>query len=304
MDYKKWLNENVGDLVGKTVAITGTTGGLGRELARYLCELHADVILLDRSAERSENFKNELLTLYPDINIKGFTVDLENFDSVKAAAEVLKRLPIDIFIHNAGAYCIPRHKCSTGFDNVFQINFVSPFYMIHELLPNLRERKGRVVAVGSIAHNYSKADFNDIDFSTRTASSKIYGNAKRFLMFSLYELFKNETEVTLSIAHPGITFTNITAHYPKLIFAVIKYPMKIIFMKPKKAVLSILKGVFTPTFFHTWLGPRIFNIWGLPKLQKLNTVSEAESQKIGLLANEIYDELKNKSVKNAALPTK
>ena len=111
-------------------------------------------------------------------------------------------------------------------------------------------------------------------------------------MFSLYELFKNETEVTLSIAHPGITFTNITAHYPKLIFAVIKHPMKIIFMKPKKAALSILKGVFTPTLYHTWIGPRIFNIWGLPKLQKLNTVSEAESQKIGQIANEIYNELK------------
>lgn len=292
MDYKKWRNENVGDLVGKTVAITGTTGGLGRELARYLCELNADLILLDRSAERSKSHQNELLKLYPDINITRITVDLENFDSVKAAAEALKRLPIDIFIHNAGAYSIPRHKCSTGFDNVFQINFVSPFYIIRELLPNLRERKGRVVAVGSIAHNYSKSDINDIDFSSRTAASKVYGNAKRFLMFSLYELFKNETEVTLSIAHPGITFTNITAHYPKLIFAVIKHPMKIIFMKPKKAALSILKGVFTPTLYHTWIGPRIFNIWGLPKSQKLNTVSEAESQKIGQIANEIYNELK------------
>ena len=62
--------------------------------------------------------------------------------------------------------------------------------------------------------------------------------------FSLFELFRSEKSVTLSVTHPGITFTNITAHYPKLIFAVIKHPMKVIFMKTDKASLSIVKGVF------------------------------------------------------------
>ena len=294
MNYSKWLKLNAEDLKGKTVAVTGTTGGLGRELVRFLCELHADIILLDRNAERSKIFQKELVSEYPTIKIDRITVDLEDFDSVKSAVETLKQLPIDIFIHNAGAYSIPRHKCSTGFDNVFQINFVSPSYIIRELLPNLRERKAKVVAVGSIAHNYSKTDSNDVDFITRTASSKVYGNAKRYLMFSLYELFKAETDVTLSIVHPGITFTNITAHYPKLIFAVIKNPMKIIFMKPKKAVLSLLKGVFVPTDYHTWLGPKFFNVWGLPKLQKLRTVSQKESEFIGKTADEIYKKLKSK----------
>ena len=294
MNYSKWLKINADDLKGKTVAVTGTTGGLGRELVRFLCELHADIILLDRNAERSSAFEKELVNDYPNLKVSRITVDLEDFDSVKSAVETLKQLPVDVFIHNAGAYSIPRHKCSTGFDNVFQINFVSPLYIIRELLPNLRQRKGQVVAVGSIAHNYSKTDQNDIDFTTRTASSKVYGNAKRYLMFSLYELFKAETDVTLSIVHPGITFTNITAHYPKLIFAVIKNPMKIIFMKPKKAALSLLKGVFMPTQYHTWLGPKFFNVWGLPKLQRLRTVSEKESEFIGKTADEIYKKLKSK----------
>ena len=152
-------------------------------------------------------------------------------DNVKSVTKELENMDIDIFIHNAGAYSIPRKICSSGYDNVFQINFVSPYYMIRTLLPTLRAKKGMAVAVGSIAHNYSKTDERDIDFRKRSASSKVYGNAKRFLMYSLYELFKNEKEASLSIVHPGITFTNITAHYPKLIFAVIKHPMKIIFMK-------------------------------------------------------------------------
>ncbi len=287
MNIEKWLSENTCSLKGKTVAVTGTTGGLGRELCKYLSGLGASLILVDRNALRSESFKNELESEYPN-TVKCINANLEDINSVKAALEALKAEPIDIFIHNAGAYSIPRHKCDTGYDNVFQINFVSPYYIIKELLPKLRERGGRVVAVGSIAHNYSKTDRNDIDFSKREASSKVYGNAKRYLMFSLYELFSKESEVKLSVTHPGISFTGITAHYPKLIFALIKHPMKVIFMKPKAACLSILRGAFDNTGYHEWIGPRFFGIWGTPKKAKLKTCSKEESLYIGNRAEEIY----------------
>ncbi len=291
MNYTKWLKQNTRSLSGRLIAVTGTTGGLGRELCRFLCELKADLILLDRNAERSAAFEAELKADFPDCHIDRITVDLEDMDSVRSAVEQLKRLPLDVFIHNAGAYSIPRHSCSTGFDNVFQINFVSPMYMIRELLPTLRQRKGQVMAVGSIAHNYSETDPEDIDFSTRTASSRVYGNAKRYLMFSLYELFKNEQDVSLSVVHPGITFTNITAHYPKVIFALIKHPMKVIFMRPKKAALCIVLGLFEPTGYHEWIGPRWFNVWGLPQKKRLKTCTLTESQRIGHTAEEILSKL-------------
>ncbi|MBO5745728.1 MAG: SDR family NAD(P)-dependent oxidoreductase [Clostridia bacterium] len=287
MNTEKWLKQNTQSLKGKLIAVTGTTGGIGKELCRYLANLGANLILLDRNTKRSNAFAEELRSTY-SVTVCNYTLDLENFELVKNVTEHLKLMPIDLILHNAGAYSIPRKKCTTGFDNVFQINFVSPYYMIRELLPTLKSRHGRVVVVGSIAHNYSKSDPEDIDFSTRKASSKVYGNAKRYLMFSLFELFKNETDATLSITHPGITFTNITAHYPKLIFAVIKHPMKIIFMKPKTAALSILKGVFEPTPYHRWTGPKLFDIWGLPKQKNLKTCAEAESRYIGQTADKIY----------------
>ncbi len=266
-------------LTGKTVAVTGSTGGLGQELCRYLAELGASLILCDRNRERSCGFAEELFAKY-GAKAEHITLDLEDVNSVKSAAEELKKRNINIFVHNAGAYSIPRKICKTGLLNVFQINFASPYYIIKELLPNLRENAGRVVVVGSIAHNYSKSDPQDIDFRTRTAASLVYGNAKRYLMLSLYELFKNEERATLSITHPGITFTNITAHYPKLIFALIKHPMKIIFMKPKKAALSILTGVFSKTEYGYWIGPRIFNIWGKPSLKRLCTFTKSEAEEI------------------------
>lgn len=290
MKIEKWLNENTSSLWGKNVAITGSTGGIGVELCEYLCKLGANLILVDRNLQKSERLKNKLLEKY-GTDIRCITADLEDFESVKAVAEQLKNEAVDIFLHNAGAYSIPRKICDTGFDNVFQINFVSPYYMIKELLPNLRKVKGRVVVVGSIAHNYSKTNKDDIDFKNHKRASRVYGNAKRYLMFSLFELFKNETEVTLSVTHPGITFTNITAHYPKLIFAVIKHPMKIIFMKPRVACLSVLLGIFENCEYLEWIGPGFFNVWGKPKKQRLKTVSKTEREFIAKTAEEIYKKL-------------
>ncbi|MBO7217695.1 MAG: SDR family NAD(P)-dependent oxidoreductase [Clostridia bacterium] len=287
---KKWLIKNTRSLVGKKVAVTGTTGGIGKELCKYLAKLGARLILCDRNYERSRAFGDELIKEYGG-DVTCLTVDLSDINSVKKASQELVDLKPDIFIHNAGAYSIPRYISDTGLDNVFEINFASPYYIIKELLPTLREKRGRVVVVGSIAHNYSKADFSDIDFHTKKAASKVYGNAKRYLMFSLFELFKNEREVTLSVTHPGITFTNITAHYPKFIFAIIKHPMKVIFMKPKKAALSVLKGVFEATGYHEWMGPRFLGIWGMPKKQKLRTVKVSESLKIGEIAEDLYIKL-------------
>lgn len=275
----------------KTIAVTGSTGGLGRELCKLLASFDASLILVDRNRKRSEAFAQELRSSL-NANVKCINADLENISSVKKACELLKLEPIDVFIHNAGAYSIPRHKCANGVDNVFQINFLSPYYITKELLPMLRERNGRIVAVGSIAHNYSKADIDDIDFSTRKQASKVYGNAKRYLMFSLYELFKNENDVSLSVTHPGISFTNITAHYPKLIFAIIKHPMKVIFMKPKKACLSILYGVFEPCIYLEWIGPRFFNVWGKPSKKHLKTSTESERKIIAQNAERLYNEMK------------
>ena len=289
MFYQKWLDKNTSSLKGKTVALTGSTGGLGKALCRYLAYLGASLILVDRNARRSEDVKNALLSEFEGISVNCINADLEDISSVKSACELLVKEPIDVFIHNAGAYSIPRKTCSTGYDNVFQINFVSPYYIIKKLLPVISGRGGRVVAVGSIAHDYSKTDAESIDFADRTRASKVYGNAKRYLMYSLYPLSGDGASV--SVTHPGISFTGITAHYPKLIFALIKHPMKVIFMKPQKAALSILKGVFESCRSYEWIGPRVFDVWGMPKKKKLRTAKKDEIDFIRTTAENIYAKL-------------
>lgn len=286
MNVDKWLKRNTKSLKGKTVAVTGTTGGIGTELCSYLARLGANLVLVDRNPQKSNAFAEQLKNRFC-VRVTCITADLEDTYSVTVATERIKKESPDVFIHNAGAYSIPRHKTKSGLDNVFQINFASPYYMIKELLPTLRENAGRVVVVGSIAHNYSKSDPADLDFSTRTAASKVYGNAKRYLMSSLFELFKDETGAALAVTHPGITLTNITAHYPDWIYKIIKYPMKVIFMSPAVASLSVLRGVFDGCGYFEWIGPWCFDIWGRPRKKKLKTVKSDEAERIFAAAEEL-----------------
>lgn len=292
MTTKAWLEKNTVSLQGKTVAISGSTGGLGKALCAHMAALGvARLILLDRNAGKAEALKNALTQRYPDLCVEFVLTDLADMHSVENAATTLETQPIDALILNAGAYAVPRFITSSGYDNVFQINFVSPYYITRRLLPRLREHGGRVVVVGSIAHNYSKSDAEDMDFSSRRRASLVYGNAKRYLMFSMYELFRDEVAASLAVAHPGITFTGITAHYPPWLFAIIKHPMRVIFMRPHMAALSVLRGVFAPTGEREWWGPWLFDVWGRPRRRTLHSCSAKECRAIAARACHIYEKM-------------
>lgn len=288
MKISRWIDINTSALNGKTVVISGSTGGLGRALCDHLAGLGASLILLDRNSERSYSLAGELKEKHPNINVDHIRADMTDMASVRKAASELISRGIDYLILNAGAYSIPRCECDTGYDNVFQINFVSPYYLARKLLPTVRARGGRIVAVGSIAHNYSEIDLSDVDFKKRKKASLVYGNAKRYLTFSLQNLSQGD----IIIAHPGISFTGITNHYPKLIFALIKHPMKVIFMKPGRASLSILYGLFADCDSDQWIGPAVFDVWGMPRVKKLRTAGSEEKGNIIKIANKIYDDLK------------
>lgn len=290
MNIQKWLKENTLDLTGKTVAITGSTGALANELVFQLAKLNAILILINRNKEKTERQITNLTTLFPNIKIEFVECDLSNFESVKKATEILKSKHIDILYLAAGIYNVKRYITNTNFNNIFQTNFVSHYYMTKELLPNIKSSNGKVVAVSSIAYNYSKIDETDIDFSTSKKSSKVYGNSKRFLMFALQELAKNE-DFNLSTVHPGVTLTTMTNHYPKAINWLVKLGIKLIFPNVKIASLSLVKGIFENTKQFEWIGPKILNIWGKPKKQKIKNIDKIESKKIFEIAENIYKNL-------------
>ena len=138
MNREKWLSKNAASLLGKTIAVTGATGGLGKEICRDVLFLGGSLLLLNRSKEKTEFLISQLLQEFPLRKISFFPLDLQNGVSLKKAVSYLKENTPDILLHNAGIYDVPRFFCSTGLDNVFQVNFAAPYYLTKELLPALR----------------------------------------------------------------------------------------------------------------------------------------------------------------------
>lgn len=165
MTINKWILNNTHSLAGKTVAITGSTGGLGKVICEYAAQLNADIICIDRNEEKVKELSLYLKRKYPDLSVKHIKTELTDIQSVKAAVLKLSETEFDYLILNAGAYSVPRFMCTTNYNNIFQINFISQYYLARELYPKIKKRSGKIVAVSSIAHNYSKIDLNDIDFS-------------------------------------------------------------------------------------------------------------------------------------------
>lgn len=291
MKIEQWLKQNTKRLDGKTICITGSTGGLASVFTEKLAGLGANFIFANRDKIKSEKQKQDLISKFPNIKIQILNVDLFDMNSVKLFVCKLKQIHIDILILNAAVYNVPRKTTSSGYDNIFQINFVSQYYIAKQLLSNLRKIKNsKIIVIGSIAHNYSKVNFRDIQMLNTKKASLVYGNSKRFLMASMQKLLK-ESPVDIAVVHPGITLTQITNHYPWFINWLVKIGIKLLFPKPEKACLSIISGVFNDTNTHEWIGPKKHNIWGYPKLQKLKTFSDNEAEKIFLEAEKIYNDL-------------
>lgn len=288
MKYTKWLEKYRKEICGKTVAVSGTTGGLGGELCRALARLGANLILMDRNAERSKQVQEDLTAQFPTVSVERIPLNLSSLQSVQNAAAELSKLPVDVLVHNAGAYHLPRKKGDSGYDQVYQINFLAPYYLTRALLPRLKERGGRVVLVNSIAHRLVKIKRSDPDYSQCRRDMKVYGNAKRWCLVAHAALF--EDVGSLSVTHPGIAATNITSGYPKWLQKLVRYPMKWLFLSPKKACLNVVKGIACETGSRTWVGPRVFGVWGMPKGKQLKTCQEEDGLAVATMADEALKE--------------
>lgn len=293
MNIQKWIKNNSVNLENKKVVVTGATGGLGKEICYLLAECKADIILACRNVSLAKSLTEDIKSKYPNTQISIVQLDLSSLDSVNSCITELKKLNgIDILINNAGVYNTPLKQLDSGYNNIFQINFLYTYYLTRKLLPELEKKENsRCVTLGSVAHNYSQINTQDIDFSNNRKNSKIYGNSKRFLMFALYDLFK-DSRVKLAIVHPGVTLTNMTNHYPKAINWLVKIGIKLLFPSPKQAVLSVMYGLNHDTTINTWIGPSICNVWGKPQLSNLDTCDDLEYKQICQITHELYSKIK------------
>lgn len=133
----------------KNVLITGTGGGLGKELAKYFAQNKWNVIATMIYLEEGKELQD-----VP--NIKCFELDVTSTESIeKAKAEILKEYQhIDVVINNAGVGYRSFVELSEDakIDSIIAINWLGVVKICRAFIPIFREQKsGQFINITSVA---------------------------------------------------------------------------------------------------------------------------------------------------------
>lgn len=168
----------------KVIVITGASGGLGSEMARYFAERGYCLALHCHSGD----------TFSVACEHEWFRADLTDESSVAEFTQAITERfgRVDVLINNAG---ISRNGMSwklglADWNEVMAINLTAPFLLSAAFLPHMRERKfGRIISISSVvaqtgvpgtaAYAASKAGLLGLTktLAKETASSGITVNA-------------------------------------------------------------------------------------------------------------------------------
>ena len=142
------------DLAGKTVIVTGSSTGIGREIARQLALQGVGVVVNGRAAERLVSVRSEIeesggdvLAIVADCRVP------EDVDQM--FAQTIERFgSVDGIVHSAGGtFNAPAEEITPrGWDIVISENLSAAFLIARAGFPHLRDRPScGIVFIGSIA---------------------------------------------------------------------------------------------------------------------------------------------------------
>jgi NAD(P)-dependent dehydrogenase (short-subunit alcohol dehydrogenase family) len=203
-DEAHWARMGV-SLAGRTALVTGSTDGLGTEVARHLGALGARVIVHGRNAERGEQVARMIREAGPGDAVF-YRADLGSLAEVRAFAErvIADHDRLDILVNNAAATGGERRTSADGYELAFAVNYLSHFLLTHLLLPLLdASAPARIVNVSSMGQ--AAIDFDDLMFERDFNSADAYRRSKLAQIMFTIDLAAqlDPARVTVTSLHPA-----------------------------------------------------------------------------------------------------
>src|SRR6202012_2734793 len=131
------------ELEGKKALVTGGTSGIGREVAKQLAALGAEVVVSGRDAARGAETVAEIEAAGGTARF--VAADLADFEAIGALAE--EGGEIDIPGNNAGIFDFnPTPEEPRGnFEAMFDVNVRAPYFLTAALAPKMAGRGGGAI---------------------------------------------------------------------------------------------------------------------------------------------------------------
>jgi NAD(P)-dependent dehydrogenase (short-subunit alcohol dehydrogenase family) len=269
--------ERLGPQAGKTYLITGANTGAGFEATRILVGEGAEVVMLNRSAEKSTAAIAKLKEEFgPDAAVSFVRMDLAVLDAVRQASEeILETVPqIDALICNAAIAQVPEQRITVdGFESMLGTNHYGHFLLSGLLYERIEESQGRIVVVASLGYKMGirTIQFDDMNWDHNYHQNKTYSQSKLAQMMFAYQLQDRldaaGKAVKVYVCHPGSSRTSLITTSGNL-------PTRVMFrlMAMSPMVQSAEKGsypevmcatedgldlraLYGPTGRNEWVGP-------------------------------------------------
>ncbi|KAH9037555.1 NAD(P)-binding protein [Lactarius hengduanensis] len=261
----KWGVNDIPDLTGKVILVTGGNSGIGKETVKQLLAHNAKVYLAARSAQKANEAIAELKNETGKEAIF-LQLDLSDILAVRKSAQefLSKESQLHVLINNAGVMVPPKDQVTTQkYDMQFGTNVIGnrlsssgPWLLTELLLPalfaatdaSLSHEKARVVTVSSIVNYFIKGlDFDALaDGPTRTryGELELYNKSKFGNVVVARELARRYGDKIVSTSlNPGNIRTELQRNMPGWQSAIlnrIMYP-------PSKGALTQLYCATAPS---------------------------------------------------------
>jgi retinol dehydrogenase 14 len=198
----------------KTVLVTGSTDGIGRETALALARKGARVLVHGRSREKAERVRDALRQESGGARVEAVVGDLSELASIRALAREVESLTdtLHVLVHNAGVFMHERRLTPDGFETTFAVNHLAPFLLTHLLRPLLeRGAPSRVVVVSSKAHLRGRLDFDNLQGERHFEGYAAYAASKLANVLFAEELNERwaPLRITANSLHPGVISTKL-----------------------------------------------------------------------------------------------
>ncbi|MEP6563264.1 MAG: SDR family NAD(P)-dependent oxidoreductase [Nakamurella sp.] len=127
-------------MAGKTVLVTGGTGGIGKATATRLATLGARVGITGRDDNRARAAVAAIKQQSGNPAVDAFVADMSSQTEVRRlAAAVLDAYPrLDVLVNNVGGFWAHRRVTTDGLEHTFAVNHLAPFLLTNLLLDRLK----------------------------------------------------------------------------------------------------------------------------------------------------------------------
>ena len=277
----------------KTIIITGSNSGIGKEAALNLAKSGHCILMLCRDSQKSMEAYQDIKSHSGNENVFLIPVDLSDPISIRSAVEKIKRdhQVIDVLVNNAGVYKVKRMETDNGIEMTFAVNFLAPFTLSQMLLENLQASgSGRIINVVSALYKNGSIDFDNLMLEKGYKAGDAYANSKLAAVIYTVELAKrvSNTGICVNAMHPGVLATDAFRDYPKILTRILNLFLE----KPQKGGERIAYLAVSDEVKE--LSGKYFNKTEEQEIEISNLASD-ETEKLWQLAEELTGLTDNRS---------